>query len=133
MTFYGVEHSDYDRKHLFMIDKHTYYLSELEVVIFKNNKILVKDFEKHENFIKENTNNIIYIKYTSIDTFEEYFLNSKFHNLKDAAMFIDKSLMVYNSHKYYYIDGKRLSYDEWVKHPKKIKYDRKQKMKIIND
>jgi len=85
-------------------------------------------------FIINNLDKITYIKkcnyyYETYNSIERWFLNFKLHNLDSYATYykFTDGTSDYN----YFIDGKLYNYELWLNHPKKLKWDRFQKLKKI--
>jgi len=110
---------------------------KIEIIIvdnieYKLSDVVPKDRQLFYKFIKTNVDKITYIKYYqySGDThFEAYYKKSLYHNLKDYAKFYPDNEIIE-----YFINGVKLKKDDWGKHPDRIKYLRKEKLKrILNE
>jgi hypothetical protein len=69
---------------------------------------LIKDISFLEN-----------LKYSNI-----YYKNDEFHSLKYPAYNLENQ-------DFYYINGRNFSYDEWLVHPEKVRFDRFEKLENL--
>ena len=111
-----------------VIDKHAF--DKLFIYARTSDKYILS----YREFITYEINDIIFIATLLSNKIysEYYFKNGAYNNFKNFAhLHIEfrNSIFTYN---YYCINGKYLEYDEWLKHPEKIRFDRNEKMKNIN-
>ena len=100
------------------------------ILYSKSNYISHFDIQNFYRFIKKNIEYITYIKYSiknpmgEINYLTIFLENKKVHNYYNYARTFDKE-------KYYYINGKHISYDDWLNDIERIKYIRSEKLKNI--
>ena len=82
-------------------------------------------------FLNSDINEITYLEFINNEHIIMYFKNNKLHNMYDAAWYscdiYDKKVYT----QYYYIEGIEYIYDDWLKHPERIRYLRNEKLQIL--
>ena len=96
-------------------------------------KIVFADiYNRFYNLVELNLSKFDHTYTFDLDIIGFSFNDATIYYFSDGIVHSYEFLMKENNETIGYINGKRLSESEWLKHPEKVRYDRTNKLKLLN-